>query len=172
MAKRKRKPGGGSKLKPVKDYRSDKYTPYIFKVEIGILEAWKMEPDLRDGDVREALRNLIKTMKRTDQLPPELTGSLEKSAQTLLEWRILDQLSGMFQEEGPLDVEDTIGILTIVNHSVGVWNRGMRGQEYLKYIDGFLGGAGVEVRQLTDEEAQQLGLPLSSDSIEGEYDEI
>lgn len=172
MAKRKRKPGGGSKLKPVKDYRSDKYTPYIFKAEVGILEAWKMEPDLRDGDVRQTLRNLIRTMKRTNQLPPELTGSTEKSAQTLLEWRILDQLSGTFQEDAPLDVEDTIGILTVVNHSVGAWNRGMRGQEYLKYIDGFLGDTGVEVRQLTDEEAQQLGLPLSSDSIEGEYDEI
>jgi len=172
MAKRKRKPGGGSKLKPVKDYRSDKYIPYIFKVEVGILEAWKMEPDLRDGDVRQALRNFIKTIKHTNKLPPELIGSEEKSAQTILEWRILDQLSGIFQEETPLSVEDTIGILNEVNRSVGAWNRGMRGQEYLKYIDGFLGDTGVEVRQLTDEEAQQLGLPLSSDSIEGEYDEI
>ena len=39
MAKRKRKPGGGSKLKPIKDYRSDEYIPYIFKAEAGILEA-------------------------------------------------------------------------------------------------------------------------------------
>ena len=172
MAKRKRKPGGGSKLHPIKDYRSEKYISYIFKTEVGILEAWKMEPDLRDGDVRNALRDLIKTMKRTNQLPPELTAGVEKSANSPLEWRILDRLSGIFQEEAPLTVEETIGVLTEVNHSVGVWNRGMRGQGYLKYIDDFLGGTGVEVRQLTDEEAQQLGLPLSSDSIEGEYNEI
>ena len=172
MAKRKRKPGGGSKLKSVTDYRSHKYIPYIFKVEVGILEAWKMEPDLRDGDVRQLLRNLIKTMKRTNQLPPELTGGEEKSAKSLLEWRILDQLSGIFQEEEPLSAEDTIGVLTEVNHSVGAWNQGMRGQGYLKYIDDFLGGTGVEVRQLTDEEAQQLGLPLTSELNEGEYDEI
>lgn len=172
MAKRKRKPGGGSKLKPIKDYRSDEYIPYIFKAEVGILEAWKMVPDLRDGDVRQALRNLIKAMKRTDQLPPELTGSPEKSTQSLLERRILDQLSDIFQEETALSVEDTIGVLTEVNHSVGAWNRGMLGQEYLKYIDGFLGDVGVEVRQLTDEEAQHLELPLSSDSIEGDYNEI
>ncbi len=172
MAKRKRKPGGGSKLKPIKDYRDAEYVPYIFKTETGILEAWKLQPDLQDGDVRQTLRNLIKTMKSTGQLPPELTNSQDKSAQTLLEWRILDQLSNTFQEEGPLSVEDTIGVLSQVNYSVGAWNRGMRNQEYLKYIDDFLGGAGVEVRKLTNEEAQQLGLPLSSDLIEGEYNEI
>jgi len=139
MAKRKRKPGGGSKLRPIKDYRDAEYVPCIFKTETGILESWKMEPDLRDGDVRQALRNIVKTIRHTGQLPPELTDSQEKSAQSLLEWRILDQLSNTFQEQGPLNVEDTIGVLSQVNYSAGTWNRGMRNQEYLKYIDGFLG---------------------------------
>ncbi len=60
MAKRKRRPGHGSKLRPVKDYRDDEYVPYIFKAESGILQAWTLKPDLRDGDVRQALRGLIK----------------------------------------------------------------------------------------------------------------
>jgi hypothetical protein len=55
-------------------------------------------------------------------------------------------------------VEDTVGILTVINNSVGAWNRGMRGQEYLKYIKDFLGRGGVQVWQLSDEEVENLEL--------------
>jgi hypothetical protein len=97
----------------------------------------------------------------------------------MLEWRILGQLKLAFEKHGPLPVEDVIGILREVNSSVGTWNRGMRGQEYLKYIKDFLGGMGIEVRQLTPEEADQMEVHLSEDddildddTIEGDYREI
>ena len=171
MAKRKRKPGErrGSKLRPIKDYRDDYFTLYIAQVETGILEAWTIEPDIRDGDVREALRKLIRDMKRTDELPAGLTADNEEKADdtSLLEWRILAGLQLAFERHGSLNVEDTIGILGVINSSVGTWNRGMRGQEYLKYIQGFLGGLGVSVRQVTQEEAEALLLDAPDETEPG-----
>lgn len=179
MAKRKRRPGRGSKLRPIKDYRDDQYVPYIARAETGILQAWSIDPDLRDGDVREALRHLMRPMKQSGQLPqaltPEALDAPSKKAvetESLLEFLILENLQAAFREFGPLNAEDTIGILTVINNSVGAWNRGMRGQEYLKYIEDFLGGIGVEVRQLTDEEVKLLGLDQAPDLIKGESDEI
>jgi hypothetical protein len=172
MAKRKRKPaeGGGPKLRAFKDYRDDQYVFYIFQVEAGILEAWTIEPDLRDGDVREALRGLIRTMKRTGELPPALwsetpeeTSEETSEAPNLLEWRLLSNLRQAFEKHGPLDVADTIGILTVINNSVGAWNRGMRGQEYLKYIREFLGGMGVTVREISETEAKTMLLEPAED---------
>lgn len=160
MAKRKRsnRDGSGSKIRPIKDYRDEHYTSYIFQVETGILEAWTIESDLRDGDVRDVLRRLMQGMKRTGKLPSRvMTDNEEKAEDTnLLELRIHEGLRFAFEKHGPLDIEDTIGILTVINHSVGTWSRGLRGQEYLKYIRDFLGGMGVEVRQITEEEAAAL----------------
>jgi hypothetical protein len=159
MAKRKVRSGGGFKLRLEKDYRSDEYIPYIFRTETGILEAWTIEPDLRDGDVRETLRKLISSIKKSGVLPGELTGeSASDQTTTFLEISILSRLRSAFDEYGPLDAEDVMGILSTINHSVGSWNRGMHGQEYLKYIKGFLGGMGVAPRQLSEEEVKMLGL--------------
>lgn len=159
MAKRKVRSGGGFKLRLEKDYRSDKYVPYIFRTETGILEAWTIEPDLRDRDVRETLRALIASIKKSGMLPEELTGETTSGkTKTFLEVCLLNRLSDAFDKYGPLDAEDTMGILSTINHSVGSWNRGMHGQEYLKYIKDFLGGMGVAPRQLSEEEVKMMGL--------------
>jgi hypothetical protein len=159
MAKRKVRSGGGFKLRLEKDYRSDEYIPYIFRVESGILEAWTIEPDLRDGDVREILRKLISSIKKTGVLPEELSGeSSGDQTKTFLEVFILNRLSEAFDEYGPLNAEDVTGILSAINHSVGSWNRGLHGQEYLKYIKDFLGGMGVAPHRLSEEEVKVLGL--------------
>jgi hypothetical protein len=166
MAKRKRRPGRGSKLRPAKDYRDDAYVPYIFKAESGILQAWTVEPDLRDGDVRQALRSLIKI---SDQISGILTEEDEGSKESigkilsdnrhaLIKWLIITNLQDAVQEQGPLTAEDLAGILKVINNSVGTWNRGMRGQEYLKYIKDFLGGARVRVPQFSADEMKMLGL--------------
>jgi hypothetical protein len=186
MAKRKHRPGGGSKLRPIKNYRDDEYVPYIFRAESGILQAWAIDPDLRDGDVRQALRNIIASIKRSNQLPEFLTQPSTQSDEaidagsrgvsSMLEYLILSNLRRAFEEYDPLDNEDTVGILTVINNSVGAWNRGMRGQEYLKYIQGFLGGMGVFARRLTEEEVENLEFyrleDRPDDPIEGEYREI
>ena len=153
MAKRKRRPGQGAKFRPAKNYRDDDYVPYIFRAEHGILEAWTIDRDIRDGDVREALRGLISAMKKTERLPKELAAASEDPSErnsqndlentdtkSFVQQFILNSLQAAFKEYGPLTVEDTVGILTVINNSVGTWNRGWRGQEYLKYIEDFLGG--------------------------------
>ena len=178
MAKRKSRLGGGSRLRPIKDYRSEEYTPYIFRVESGILQAWAIESDIRDGDVRESLRSIMSSIKKSGSLPEILTQSLPEEEEktgvvspafdSMLEYFILRNLRDAFDQYGSLNEEDTVGILTAVNHSVGTWNRGMRGQEYLKYIKDFLGGMGVFARQLTEEEVENLKLYRPDVSQEGE----
>lgn len=165
MAKRKIRSGGGFKLRLEKDYRSNEYVPYIVRVETGILEAWTINPDLRDGEVREALRSLTTLIKKNGQLPGRLTGeTASDQKQSFLEVLILNNLKAAFDKQGPLMAEDVIGILNVVNHSVGAWNRGMHGQEYLKYIKEFLGRMGIAPRLLSEEEVKELGL----DQLDGE----
>lgn len=186
MAKRKTQPDTGSKLRVPKDYRDDQYLPYIFKAESGILETWSMEPDLRDGEVREVLRSLMSPIKKTGQLPSQLIGEpgnqpdstvkLTKPSQVIMRGLILTHLREAFDQHGPLDAQDTLGILTVMNNSVGSMNRGMLGQEYLKFLKDFMGGVGFNVRQLTEQEAMALGfnrlVPPANEPIEGEYREI
>lgn len=186
MAKRKNRPGTGSKVRAPKDYRDDQYLPYIFKAEAGILETWAMEPDLRDGEVREVLRSIMSPIKKSGQLPPELTGEsvseststvkLTRSSHVIMRNLILTHLRGAFDQHGPLDAQDTLGILTVMNNSVGAMNMGMLGQEYLKFLKGFMSGMGFNVRQLTEQEVETMELyrltDPSDEPIEGEYREL
>lgn len=181
MAKRKRKPGEDRRpvIQPIKDYRSDEYLPYIFQIEAGILQAWAIKPDLRDGDVRDALRRLMSPLKKSGQLPPQLSGEpVSETAESLplLDHMILLQLKEVFTEHGMLSAENLVGVLSSINHSVGSMNLGMQQQSYLYFIKGFMGGMGFHVHQLNDEEAGQLEVYLpdddDDDSIEGDYHEI
>lgn len=160
MAKRKRKPGRGSKLRPIKDYRSDEYLPYIFKAETGILKAWGIEPDMTDGNVRQALRELISQLKESSTLPRPLTADVTSEPvrieaeriEDLIQNFILYHLRQAFEAQGPLSIEDLIGVLKTINHSIGAWNVGMNQQGYLNYLEGFLGKMGVTTtRQIFDE---------------------
>ncbi len=187
MAKRKRRPGGGLKLRRIKDYRDPEYTFYIMAAETGILQAWAIDSNLRDGDVRKALRSMIKQASQWVEILSQPGETAEEQRQTmldnsnhgLLQSMITMNLRDSFKKHGPLNAEDFIGILKVVNSSVGTWNRGMRGQEYLKYVRGFLGGIGVGARILTEEEVEALGLPTGPDdldyddgTVEGDYHEI
>ncbi len=183
MAKRKRRAGGGSKLRPIKNYQDDEYVFYIQQIETGILLAWAVNEDLRDGDVRQTLRGLI---KQADKIAADLTTSSQEEAveevqklkvdnsskNALLGTFIINNLGTAYQKFGPLKGEDLAGVLRVVNHSIGAWNRGMRGQEYLKYIRGFLGQMGVAPRLLSEEEVENLEFSRPENVVEGDYDEI
>lgn len=165
MAKRKRIPGGGSKLRPIKDYRSPEYVPYIFGAETGILQAWKVEPDIRDGDVRQALRDLISPVQKSGELPETLTRPAREEfeieatgKESLLRELILHNLSLAFEKHGPLDGEDLVGVLKVINGSIGAWNIGMSGRGYLNYLEGFMGQMGASTVALPPEEVKRLGL--------------
>jgi hypothetical protein len=167
MAKRKRKPGSrkGFTLRPIKDYRSDEYIPYVMKAEIGILQASTIDSDLTDGDVRKALESLTAQLKKPDailKLLPDQSGEVPETSREaeadLIQSLILTNLRAAFDESGPLEAEDMIGILKVINVSVGKWNVGLHKRGYLDYIEDFLGGMGVNVRQLSQDEVKKLGL--------------
>jgi hypothetical protein len=169
MAKRKRKPGSrkGFKLEIAKNYQSDQYTLYIMNAEIGILQASKIDPHLTDGDVFESLRDLISQAKEPEtwsrRWATETDDSTEETGdpqdQTdLVQHLIMMNLRSAFEKYGPLEPEDVAGILDVMKTSVKRWSVGMHARGYLTYIEGFLGGMGVEMWQLSPEEVEELEL--------------
>lgn len=145
MAKRKRKKGSGSKLRLEKTYEEDQFIPYFHDAEAGILQTWEAFPDLRDGDVRQVLRGLISDIEKAGELPPRLQNPQERQKVDLevadqydmMRQLILLGLENAFYNQGPLSLEDTIGVLKRMNYSVGNMNLGMKGQNYLHFLSDF-----------------------------------
>ncbi len=169
MAKRKRKPGSrkGFKLNIAKNYRDDRYVIYIANAETGILQAGTIEANLTDGDVYQALEDLISQLQEPDtysklftsetsEEPDELEKKKKKEIDGLVQTLILMNLRSAFQEHGPLEAEDVIGILGVIKTSVKRWSVGMHRRGYLTYIEGFLGQMGVKTWQLSPEEVENL----------------
>ena len=170
MAKRKRKPGDrpGFKLSLSKDYRSERYTMYIMNAETGILQAATIDPTLTDGEVSQALEDLIAQLKEPDSSTKLLLSQApadsqqvdlrDESKNNFIQHLVLINLRLAFERHGPLDAEDVIGILGVIKTSVKRWNIGLHRRGYLTFLEGFLGQAGVRVQQLTEDEAEELGL--------------
>ncbi|GAB4433822.1 MAG: hypothetical protein Fur0044_31280 [Anaerolineae bacterium] len=165
MAKRKRKPGEreGFKLNLTPDYRSEQYVMYIVNAETGLLQAGTIDPDLTDGDVSQALDDLIARLKQPEgaQLllgPAASSETKVEGEHAFAQHFVLMNLRSAFERYGPLEVEDVIGILGVIKSSVKKWSTGMHRRGYLTFIEGFLGQMGVKVQQLSAEEAEALGL--------------
>jgi len=170
MAKRKRVPGArpGFKLNLTPDYRSEQYVMYILNAETGLLQAGTISPDLTDGDISQALDDLIARLKQPEAahlLLSSAAGGGPQGSETKVEGEhafvqhlVLMNLHSAFDRYGPLEVEDVIGILGVIKSSVKKWSVGMHRRGYLTFIEGFLGQMGVKVQQLSAEEAEALGL--------------
>lgn len=174
MAKRKRVPGErpGFKLNINPDYRSERYVMYIANAETGLLQAGTIESDLTDGDVSEALDDLIARLKQPEAAhlllsqrssEPEDSEAKLEGEHAFVQHFVLMNLRSAFERHGPLDVEEVIGILGVIKSSVKKWSTGMHRRGYLTFIEGFLGQMGVKVQQLSDEEADELGLRQPDD---------
>lgn len=170
MAKRKHGPRKGFKLEITPDYRSERYTMYIMKVETGILQAATVAPELTDGHVNKVLIDLIERLQTPETLAHLLPASTEDEAEiptlskdgetNLVEQFILLNLRDAFDLYGPLSAEDVSGILGVIKTSVKRWGHGEHRRGYLTYIEGFLGQAGVGVRQLSADETKAMGLDV------------
>ena len=146
MAKRKRKPGSGPSLKLMKTYEEPEFIPYIHHTEAGIIEVWQEFPTLTDGDVRKALRGLIKSIQKWDQPldqpaqlveeDPVILGIVNEDKIDMLTVAIMEGMQDAFDVAEPLTVEDLLGVLKRINHSIGNMNTGMRQQSYLQFING------------------------------------
>ncbi|MDM8528154.1 hypothetical protein QUF58_08060 [Anaerolineales bacterium HSG24] len=153
MAKRKSKGTGASKIKMPTNYHDEEFVPYIICAETGVLKLDTTNP-LTDGQVRDALKILIKSLKQTDNFYAVLTSmtSLQESSKTIeatLILMILEGLEEAFDDYGALSTTDTIGILKTVNQSIGKVTGGLEGRGYLTFMRGFMSKVGIETRPLT-----------------------
>ena len=148
MAKRKRKvgAGGGPKLNIAKNYEHPQYAPYIYGAEMGIARVWQEMPDLTDGDVRQALRRLVKMLERWEVALDEVIILSEQDTFKFdandkvgqVQAGIIAGLSKSYEDSPPLIKEDVVGVLKQINYSIGRMNQGMRQQNYLHYVRDFL----------------------------------
>lgn len=179
MAKRKRKSGNrkGFQLRVEKDYRSEAYVMYIVKAEIGILQAATMDPELTDGDVNRALEDLIGQLQEPEALTRLLPGDTSEGVQKhtsdtssdlqgYVQHFILMNLKHAFEEHGPLEAEDVIGVLGVIKTSIKRWNMGMHRRGYLTYLEDFLGQMGITVDEISAEEAEALGITQAFEQLE------
>ncbi len=151
MAKKRRK-----KKAPVRRssrataaYRSEEYIMFVAHAEIGICEAWAMQPALTDGDVETSLRWLIKELKRSRDLPElesinesvdeDGTLHLDKVSQRdLIAFRILQQWYRAAMEHGPRSNRDLAGCLRVILESIAAWTHGPASRGYLTYVRDFV----------------------------------
>jgi hypothetical protein len=175
MAKRKRGKRKGFNLELAEDYRAEKYVIYIASAETGILQAGTIHTDLTDGDVYQALGDLIADLKEPDifqqlffpkdeESQPEQNE--EKRADGMISFLIVSNLKTAFEKHGPLRAEDVIGILDVIRTSVKRWSHGMHRRGYLTYIEGFLGQMGIKTWQLSEEEVENLEFYRAPNQLE------
>jgi hypothetical protein len=175
MAKRKRGKRKGFTLELAEDYRSEKYVIYIASAETGILQAGTLDPDLTDGDVYEALNDLINQLEDSDTFQkfftPEPVSEEEakvesKKMEGMVQSFIIMNLRDAFEQHGRLAAKDVIGILDVIRTSVKRWSHGMHRRGYLTYIEGFLGQMGIGAWQLSEEEIENLEFYRASDQLD------
>ncbi len=172
MAKRKRRPGNrkGFKLRLEKDYRDERYVMYVVSVETGILQVSTIDSNLTDGDVIDALEDLILQLQNPEVfanvLFPQSAGAApaadagEEKIMGRTQNFILMNLRSAFEQHGALPAEDVVGILDVIKRSTRKHSVGMHRRGYLTFLVGFLGQMGIEVRQLSDEEVEEMGLEV------------
>ena len=173
MAKRKRGKRKGFSLELAEDYRSEKYVIYIASAETGILQAGTIHSDLTDGDVYQALGDLITDLEEPDTFQrlffpvnEEPEQEQQKKADGLINFLIVSNLQTAFEQHGPLKADDVIGILNVIRTSIKRWSRGMHRRGYLTYIEGFLGQMGVRTWQLSEEEVENLEFYRAPDQLD------
>jgi tetratricopeptide (TPR) repeat protein len=164
MAKKRRK-----KKAPVRRssrataaYRSEEYVMFIAHAEIGICEAWAMQPALTDGDVETSLRWLIKELERSRDLPElesfndgvddDGTLHLDKvSRRDLIAFRILEQWYRAALEHGDRSNRDLAGCLRVILESMDAWTRGPASRGYLAYVRDFVTNQfGVKIEMVSE----------------------
>ena len=173
MAKKQRRPTLPKAFTPVprataKDYRTDRFVPYIMRAEIGIHEAATIEPEINDAAVRHTLHRLIGQLKRGAQIASGAESG--DGSDDLIEWRIKDNLTQAFAQYGPISNTDLIGCFGVILKSIDTWTGpplGKRG--YLGHLSGFMQQLGVNVRQVTPREAAEMDLAVSEADLR-DYD--
>src|SRR5512143_2180173 len=121
-----------------KKHQEERFIPYVMKVELGILQASKVDPTLADEDMKETLRLLARAFKRAGPGGPaacdaarakEIAGAGKGGAASL----IAGNLAQALDENGSLPAEDIIGVLSTAKASISPWSQGPRSRTYLAF---------------------------------------
>ncbi len=159
MAKRKRRSKPKKSFQLPKNYQDKKYIPYIMRVEIGIIQIATADSGLTDGDVKQALRQLIKQLRLAGApatpFKAAVVENIRLKSSDKFSPLILTNLLDTLPDNVPLLLEDAIGILDEVKSSIGVWSYDPGGQAYLDYLRGFLADVGLTIKQTPTEKGDE-----------------
>lgn len=132
-----------------KDYHTAKYVEYIFRAEVGILQADALLPELTDGEVLDALKKLANRihasgLPRFQEQPSGVDG--------LIASLVVHEWEDIFRRKGRLSRQDMVGCLNTLIESAEVHARRPSGRSYLKYLRKFMKRAGVSIEAVPVEQ--------------------
>lgn len=154
-AKKERKPSAlaitGNK------YKTDALAEVYLATETGIHQAFVLsERTLTDDDVEGALESLVLQLRAGELSPTEPPGQMTASLddlEALVIMNIRANWAHLFAQEPHPGQESLIGVLRTLLGSVNNWRTpSKRSQGYLRFVEGFLRGAGSEITVLGDED--------------------
>ena len=141
-------------------YRKSKFVTLMLETETAIHEADVLaDRNLTDDIVKDALTEMVTRMRRgvamptLDELPAEDRQTFDE--QDFLMHNIKNHWEWYFEKHPPFGRDALVGILRTILGSIDVWtSTSCDSRGYLEYIEGFLGKAGVSVRQVSPEEIE------------------
>lgn len=154
-------------------YRAEKYVFITLATETGILEAHVVsDRSLTDSDIKTTVIEMIGRLRKGPLPALADMSDEEKHAfgrNDLLIWSILAQWQRYFEEHGPLGKDTLIGVLRTILGSIDFRrSNSPAANGYLEFLEDFLGQMGVTVRQISQEEFEQLEL---NDELNDELDD-
>jgi hypothetical protein len=130
-------------------HQEDKFVPYVMKIELGILQASKIDPTLNDQQIKESLRQLMRAFKRSSSDKAVCDAARARGIATSVKDNnlppIVNNLAQALEENGPLPVEDIVGVISTARSSISAWSVGHNSQTYLAFLEQFFADLGIIV---------------------------
>ena len=144
-------------------YRTEKYVFIMLATETAINDAHVIsDRSLTDNDVKTALIEMIGRLRKGPLPALEDMSEEEKQAfgkNHFLIWNILARWQSHFEKHGPVAKDALIGVLRTILGSVETHRSNSQSAKgYLDFLEGFLSRIGVNVRQVSREEIEALGV--------------
>jgi hypothetical protein len=157
-----RKQGANSFVYEGKKYRAPEWAPFVFRTETAVYETLVMtDRTLTNKTVWAGFVELTRELQ-AGRSPifvegePDVALCEGKHAEFLI-WNIRRAWTDFFASKGPVATNDLIGIIGTLLYSMKAhaWNTGPS-LGYLHFLEGFMRNAGVDVRELTQNEFDNL----------------
>lgn len=153
MSKKKRRPAKPARQESANRYKTPKYVEYIFSAEIGILSADAVLPEITDGEVVAALRELVGQVTRSKGLPRYREQPQDTAG--LIGWLIVQNWDEILSKRRKLSPKEIVGCLEVVIESVETRMRKPNQRKYLNYLKKFMKRAGVSIEARSISELEE-----------------